>query len=365
MANLVADYRAAMAATASSKKRAREAQHLVLVVGAAGAGKTQVLLQLAQSQFGAAGAGFVLSGAALPAGWPASARSALLGHGGGKEACACCDADELHEAVSELGLCETVFVECDASAEPARLSMASAGLGSTTTVVCVADEGSFAAAFGSNLRWPLGRKRHFVDVLIEQIEAAHVLLLRSRAPGAEAAWLADLCAALKPDATTASLASLEAVLGARAARGQAPRPFDGVGLTPRRSVIARVHYEASRPFEAHRFVERVVRALPVSRPADVLARASRPPDPAAGVLSGVLRCKGALWIKDDHVFDLSHCGGHCTLDEGAPWAGRDRRSAVTLIGPGLDERRIFALFDACLLSDEEYAQYRAYYGGVC
>jgi len=50
-----------------------------------------------------------------------------------------------------------------------------------------------------------------------------------------------------------------------------------------------------------------------------------------------------------------------TLEEGAPWAA-ERRSKLTLVGPGLDERHLRKLLDGCLLDDGEYAEYERRHG---
>ena len=186
--------------------------------------------------------------------------------------------------------------------------------------------------------------------MIEQIEAAHVVVRR----GDDDAWLGELCGALKPDAVASSVEGFGDAVAARAEA--APKPFEGVGLplTPRH-VVSVVDYEAARPFEPTRLVETFVKRLPTRRPGDALARCVAG---QRGGLSNILRCRGSLWIQHDRSFELSHCGGHATLEEGAPWVDA-RSSKIALVGPGLDEPKIRALLDACLLNDDEYARYEA------
>ena len=119
-----------------------------------------------------------------------------------------------------------------------------------------------------------------------------------------------------------------------------------------------------------RLVERFVRRLPVSRPAELLDVAWAPSGsaieedddpPAAGAtaLDRVLRCRGTLWITPRVRFELSHSGGHVRLVEGEAWAAADERaSQITCIGPGLDTNALHAELSGCLLDDREWAEYQ-------
>ena len=119
-----------------------------------------------------------------------------------------------------------------------------------------------------------------------------------------------------------------------------------------------------------RLVERFVRRLPVSRPAELLdvawapggsALADDDPPPAAGAtaLDRVLRCRGTLWITPLVRFELSHSGGHVRLVEGETWAADERASHITCIGPALDAGALEAELSMCLLDDREWAEYQA------
>ena len=341
---------------------------LVLVVGARGSGKSQLLRQLAEQQANLGNPsklGVVLRGqTAQSQDWPETIPLAHLSDG----ACVCCDSDALTRAVRavEGRGCDVVALETDNFSEPDHLLSASRGLADAVSFACVVEPGAFQAAWTSNERQPYGEKRHVVDVLVEQIEQTHRVSLNRF--GAEDAWLEDVCRALHPAVDIVDGA--DGVLLEPAT--QPEKPFEGVGRKrkkPRadRAVDCWTYEQRARPFHPHRLVDTVVRKLPVSRPGETLGRARDGAEAADDdPLGSVLRCRGFLWIAHDTRFALSHSGSHVTLDEAppadeppAPWGPGGPRSELRFIGPRLASAAIAARLDACLLTDDEHAAYLA------
>ena len=104
-------------------------------------------------------------------------------------------------------------------------------------------------------------------------------------------------------------------------------------------------------------------------------------DMDGGLLSGVLRSKGLLWIasRNDWAYDWSQAGCSIRMNPaGFWWAAApddewpeeeeakeeirqklvgehgDRHQELVFIGQGIDQHKIESLLDDCLLTDEEY-----------
>ena len=146
-------------------------------------------------------------------------------------------------------------------------------------------------------------------------------------------------------------------------------------------------YAARRPFAPSRLQE-LLRALP----ADVTAAISDGKadhsslNPTARALATIVRSKGFLWLASSHdaAYYWSHAGNHFAAElMGRWWAtlpedrypedmrasilsdfdgeDGDRRQEIVFIGVGAvaQQAAITEALDACLLTDDELAQYRA------
>lgn len=101
-------------------------------------------------------------------------------------------------------------------------------------------------------------------------------------------------------------------------------------------------------------------------------------------LCHVVRSKGFFWLATRYILrgEWSSAGSMLTLSAGTPWFGamakefwpqdaetvasikvdfegvhEDRRQEIVFIGFGINPIKIKALFDSCLLTDDEYAEY--------
>lgn len=246
------------------------------------------------------------------------------------------------------------------------------------TMVTVVDAGSFldecltADALVAR-RLALGPEddRTVADLLIEQVEFADVIVVNKTdlAEEAEIVQVEGLLRALNPGArvlrSREGRVALESILetgffsleAAQASPGwmqalrHAPRSeADSYGIT---SFV----YRARRPFHPARFWQCTARRWP-----------------------GVLRSKGFFWLatRMDTVGVWSQAGGACRIESGLTWLAAepdddaraalvaealatghwqapygDRRQELVLIGSALDEAALRALFDGCLLTDDE------------
>ncbi|MBX3433186.1 MAG: GTP-binding protein [Pirellulales bacterium] len=251
------------------------------------------------------------------------------------------------------------------------------------TMVTVVDACNFLADFGSfddlaDRRIGLGEedRRNVVDLLVDQIEFADMLLLNK-------------CDLVSEDELTA----LEGVLRNLNPRAEVIRTVRG-RIEPRRLLdtgrfdlesagaqpgwlevprgaeepetdeygITSFAYRARRPFHPQRLWEQL--------------------DREDGVLAGVIRSKGFLWIASRHdwAYSWSQAGVSVQLNPVGAWwdaadecewpedpglvaeirsdfAGPygDRRQELVFIGIEMDRVVIESCLEACLLTDEEYA----------
>jgi G3E family GTPase len=246
------------------------------------------------------------------------------------------------------------------------------------TMVTVIDAFNFPQDFGSpdelrdrDLQAGEGDERTVVDLLVDQVEFADVLIL-NKTDLVEPDDLAQLEALLRKLNPTAALVrtqfgqvALDQVLNtgrfdfARAAeapgwlkelRGEHVPETEEYGIS---SFV----YRARRPFHPQRFWERITEDWP-----------------------GVLRSKGLFWLATRMELNgvWSQAGGACRVEPGGCWAAAlsqdewpdeerdliaklweepygDRRQEIVLIGQDMDEAALRAALDACLLTDAEFA----------
>ncbi|MBL9007575.1 MAG: GTP-binding protein [Myxococcales bacterium] len=247
------------------------------------------------------------------------------------------------------------------------------------TMVTVVDGRNFLDDYGSGdslaaRSLALGEEdeRDVVDLLIEQVEFADVLVLNKvdLLSDVEAARLEGILRHLNPGA-----------LLLRSTRGQVPLQsilntgrfdFERAATAPGwlqemrgehvpetvEYGIASFVYRARRPFHPARFAAFVQKEWP-----------------------GVLRSKGFLWLatRPDWVGLWSQAGVTCSLEAGGTWWAAthrdewpsdpeeraqieramdgefgDRRQEIVLIGIAMDEAALRAGLDACLLTDAEW-----------
>jgi G3E family GTPase len=247
------------------------------------------------------------------------------------------------------------------------------------TMVTVVDAGSFLAdsagieeiaARGESL----GPEddRTVADLLIDQIEFADVIVINKvdLASSAELARIEALVSSLNPRARTVRATrgevSLRMVLDTGLFDLEAAEAAPGWLATMRGEEVPETEeygigsfvYERRRPFHPERLWARVQEGWP-----------------------GVVRAKGFFWVATRHnVAGLwSQAGGVLTLQPlGTWWASLapeeleesrelfessaaeewrepwgDRRQQLAFIGSGMDQERIVADLDACLLDDDE------------
>jgi G3E family GTPase len=247
------------------------------------------------------------------------------------------------------------------------------------TMVTVVDAAGFLAHYGSpdtlqerGLAAGDGDERMIVDLLVEQVEFADVLLV-NKTDLVDADALGRLCALLRrlnPEAVLLSARHgripVREVLGARRfdperaarARGWLARAREDVTSEAQEYGIGSLEYRARRPFHPQRLHDFICTGL-----------------------GGVLRSKGFVWLATRPVCgQWSQAGVACTLGPAGPWwadlpeaswpadpdaraeiAGvwdpdvGDRRQELVLIGQRLDAPRLRAALDRCLLTRAELA----------
>ena len=201
--------------------------------------------------------------------------------------------------------------------------------------------------------------RSLVDLLVDQIEFADVLLI-NKTDCVDAATLQTVEAVLRAlnrramiIQTTQSRIDPDTVLGKRLfdleqagmAAGWA-RELAGVGHTPETEEygISSFVYRAERPFHPQRWFEQLHREWP-----------------------GVIRAKGFFWLASRPLWvgELSQAGAALTHGAAGLWADPDasaaelaavkRQQELVFIGIDLDEARFRQTLDRCLLTDAEWA----------
>lgn len=219
--------------------------------------------------------------------------------------------------------------------------------------------------------------RNIVDLLVDQIEFANVIILNKTdlVSEEEVNELDQILHNLNPTArvlhATEGQVDLDAVMGTGlyseeesqsrpdwllVPRGQEETETEEYGIT---SFV----YRARRPFHPLRLSEAIDEGL------------------EEGMLVGVLRSKGLMWIatKNEWAFTWSHAGCSVRMNPAGFWWAvaspeewpedvqmradiesnftgpyGDRRQELVFIGYALDEDKMRDALDECLLTDEEY-----------
>jgi G3E family GTPase len=215
-------------------------------------------------------------------------------------------------------------------------------------------------------------ERTIIDLLVDQIEFANVIVLNKTDIAApdDVAKLEGLLRRMNPNATVIRAVNAQVPLNAILNTGRfnfdEAASFDewltSAPHTPETEEygIRSFAYRARRPFHP----QRLYRAL------------------TQGMLEGVLRSKGIVWLANDHdtAGTWSQAGRIIRLEPAGTWWALaepedypddpafvaaiqremlpeigDRRQELVFIGQQLDEPTLRAALDACLLNDAEYA----------
>ncbi len=313
--------------------------------------------------------------------------------------CICCTLrEDLLQEVAELakdGRFDYLLVESTGISEPMPVAetftfadeagQSLSDLAELDTMVTVVDAENFLNDFASHddlVDREMGLSdedvRNVVDLLTDQVEFANIILLNKcdRIDEAEKLMLLGILRNLNPQAriieTVRGRVDPDQIIGTglfsldeasaqpgwlEVPRGQEQPETDEYGIT---SFI----YTARRPFHASRLWSKL--------------------DLADGVLAGVLRSKGFLWIasRHDHAYTWSQAGVSVQLNPaGLWWAAApdeewpedtlenaelrgdiqsqfdgphgDRRQEIVFIGIDMDRPVIESLLEECLLTDEE------------
>lgn len=219
-------------------------------------------------------------------------------------------------------------------------------------------------------------ERNVVDLLADQIEFANVLVINKcdQVSTEDVQQLQAILRRLNPGAKIVESVfgevPLSEILGTGRFNFEVAIEHPNWLLEPRDASrsevleygISSFVYRARRPFHAERLMESL--------------------DLETGILSGVLRSKGSCWLasRHDHAYHWSQAGVSYTLApaglwwavaEPAEWPDvpnevaeikklwqepfGDRRQELVFIGIDMDELKIRALLDECLLNDDEFA----------
>lgn len=225
------------------------------------------------------------------------------------------------------------------------------------TMVTVVDTANFMRDYKSKddlakrrLALGEGDQRSVVDLLVEQVEFADVIVLTKR----------DLAG---PD----ELRRVEGLL--TELNPSAKRVYADHGKLPLRDVVGtgRFSLEQAKGHEEW-MMERAADHSEATEYgiANFVYRADRPFHPArfADLISdsrtwmGVLRCKGYFWLATRPLVAgyLSQAGKGLMISPRRPWVDEDEpRQEIVFIGDGLGESRLRQRFDAALLTDAEFA----------
>lgn len=218
-----------------------------------------------------------------------------------------------------------------------------------------------------------GDGRSIVDLLVDQVEFANVILINKadEVSEEELRQVRAIISALNPKArlhdTVRSEVPLSEVMGtglySQAEAEQSRGWLDSLqGHTPETEEygITNFVYRARRPFHPKRFYQWSRSSWPdVIRAKGLFWLASRMA--YAGFISqaGILRtsnCMGWFWAA---VPESERPSAGPEVEEimrywEEPWG--DRRQEIVIIGKGMDEKALRARFDACLLTDAEMAR---------
>ncbi|MCR9115698.1 MAG: zinc metallochaperone GTPase ZigA [bacterium] len=254
------------------------------------------------------------------------------------------------------------------------------------TMVTVVDAGNFMKDFGSwddltDRRLGLSEEddRNIVDLLVDQVEFAHVIVLNKTdlVLPEEIEQLENLIQRLNPNAkiyrTAEGRIELPTVMGTGLFQLAEAEEMPNWLETPRGEEdteteeygISSFTYHRVRPFHPQRLT------------------AALDGDMEDGLFAGVIRSKGWMWIasRSDWAYDWSQAGCSIRMNPaGSWWAAApedewpsdeeevaeirarfegehgDRHQELVFIGQNLDRQRIEEILDRCLVTDLEYDQ---------
>ena len=254
------------------------------------------------------------------------------------------------------------------------------------TMVTVVDAGNFMKDFGSwddltDRRIGINDEddRNIVDLLVDQIEFANVIVINKTdlVSPYDLEQLEQIIKRLNPTAkvlhSRESRVPLDEVLGtgrfqlceAEASPGWLAVPRGEEETETEEYGISSFVYRRDRPFHAQRLTQVIEEDLD------------------EGLLSGVLRSKGLMWIasRNEWAYDWSQAGCSVRLEPaGFWWAAApeeewpedaesiaeieskltgphgDRHQELVFIGQSMDESRVTEILDRCLVTDLEFVQ---------
>ena len=252
------------------------------------------------------------------------------------------------------------------------------------TMVTVVDAGNFMKDFGSwddlaDRRLGLNEddKRNIVDLLVDQVEFANVILVNKTdlISAYELQQLKRILRQLNAKAkildTTESRVELAEITGTGLFSLSEAESQPGWLAVPRGEEVTE-----TEEYGISNFVYRSDRPFHPKRLTDALDG-----DMDDGLFAGVLRSKGMMWIasRNDWAYDWSQAGCSIRMDPaGFWWAGApadqwpedaesiaeikskfigeygDRHQELVFIGNAMDRERIVHILDSCLLTDSEY-----------
>ncbi len=262
------------------------------------------------------------------------------------------------------------------------------------TLVTVVDAANFMKDFGSwddlsDRRLGLNEndKRNIVDLLVDQVEFANVIILNKAdlVSPEQLGQLRQIIEQLNRNAkilcTTESRVALNEIMGTGRFSMSEAEQQPGWLAVPRGQEepetqeygISNFVFRSRRPFHP----QRLTQALDG--------------DMEDGLFTGVLRSKGLVWIASRHdwAYDWSQAGCSIQLDPaGFWWAAApaeqwpddeesiaeirekfvgehgDRHQELVFIGNAMDETKIRAILEECLLTDLEYVQGPEFWKGL-
>lgn len=252
------------------------------------------------------------------------------------------------------------------------------------TMVTVIDAGNFQRDFGSwddladrQIGLSESDDRNIVDLLVDQVEFANVVIVNKPdlASSYQLQQLKQIIGRLNPTAeillATEGQVPLRSVLGTNRFQFSEAKEMPDWLQVPRGEEeteteeygISSFVYRSRRPFHPKRFNELLEN------------------DMEDGVFRGILRSKGLIWIASRHdwAYDWSQAGCSIRMNPVGYWwaaapreswpedeeavaaihsrfAGEygDRHQELVIIGQQLDREKIETLFNACLLTDQEW-----------
>ncbi len=259
-------------------------------------------------------------------------------------------------------------------------------LANLDTMVTVVDAGNFMNDFGS---WDdltdrqMGindeDQRNIVDLLVDQIEFANVVIINKTdlASPYELEQLNQIIKRLNPRAKI--LHSKESQVLLSDVLGTGRFQLEEAEANPQWLAVPRGQEEIeTEEYGISSFVYRRERPFHPKRLADVLSQ-----EMDHGVLAGVLRSKGLMWIgsRHDWAYDWSQAGCSIRLDPAGYWWAAapeeewpteeeaiaeirsrflgehgDRHQELVFIGQSLERQRVEEMLDQCLVTELEYVQ---------